>query len=103
MSKTTIDELLNEAVTQGMIAMQLSMGDGEPGRREKVLKDTKQALKKVMLDIVGEDEEQDWDIDENYCMACGHQPTDGSRVCICIFNNKLRAKQRKAIEREFSI
>ena len=49
MSVDTIDELMDEAVTQGMIAMQLSMGDGLPGRHDKVIKKTKASLHSLLI------------------------------------------------------
>lgn len=49
MSVDTIDELMDEAVTQGMIAMQLSMGDGLPGRHDKVIKKTKASLYSLLI------------------------------------------------------
>lgn len=48
-SVDTINELMDEAVTQGMIAMQLSMGDGLPGRHDKVIEKTKAKLHSLLI------------------------------------------------------
>lgn len=45
-----IEEIVSEAIIQGMIAMQRSMSDGKPGRHEKVIKDCIIALKELIVE-----------------------------------------------------
>lgn len=88
----SIDDLVNEAVTQGMIAMQLSMSDGEPGRHKKVLRDTKRAFKKAVLYVIGDDEDE--------LSQWAYNKADETQKIVIqgrIHNNSLRAEQRKRL------
>ena len=50
-----------------------------------------------MLKIVGGDIRQEWNEEDGFCERCGHQPTDDTRNCICVFVNNSRVMLRKAI------
>lgn len=48
-SVDTMDEMLNQFIIDGMIAMQLSMHDGEPGRHDKAVKDAKARFHSLLI------------------------------------------------------
>lgn len=51
----------------------------------------------IETEIIGADAKQVWDEEAMFCETCAFQPTDTTLNCICIFNNKLKAKQRSRL------
>lgn len=52
----------------------------------------------VVEQAIGENETPDWDDEYNMCNTCEFERTDDSKDCLCRIRNKLRERQRKAIQ-----
>jgi hypothetical protein len=58
------------------------------------------AVRQFVVDIIGEDEESDFEVGgefNDFCNKCDFIPTDDTTHCICYYRNKLRAEQRKQL------
>ena len=54
-------------------------------------------LAEVRERVVGEKTSPNFDNEYGYCINCEFQPTDGTKHCLCYYDEKLRKKQRKAL------
>ena len=55
------------------------------------------AIQSLVLDLIGPNEQSDWDPDAEFCRQCGFQPTDGAD-CICSYRNNLRQALREGVK-----
>lgn len=49
-------------------------------------------------EAIGQDEKPLWDEESSFCDKCEFERTDDSRDCLCVIRNKLRKKQRAALD-----
>ena len=54
-------------------------------------------LAEVRERVVGEKTSPNFDNEYGYCDSCEFQPTDGTKHCLCYYDEKLRKKQRTAL------
>jgi hypothetical protein len=54
-------------------------------------------LAEVRERVVGEKTSPNFDNEYGYCDNCDFQPTDGTKHCLCYYDEKLRKKQRAAL------
>src|SRR5690606_14465662 len=54
-------------------------------------------LAEVRERVVGEKTFANFDNEYGYCINCEFQPTDGTKHCLCYYDEKLRKKQRTAL------
>lgn len=72
--------------------------DYKAKEKDPCISAAQQEIEALMLDIIGEDEQQIWDEEGSWCEHCEFQPTDDTKNCICIFRNRLRAEQRAKLK-----
>ena len=56
------------------------------------------AYAEAMNEVIGEDVKPDFDDDDWFCQRCSFSPTDGSKDCICKYNNRLKRRQRQRLK-----
>ena len=54
-------------------------------------------LAEVRERVIGEKIAPNFDNEYGYCDNCEFQPTDGTRHCLCYYDEKLRKKQRAVL------
>ena len=72
-------------------------GTADNKKLARLSQTAKQQIKALVLELIGEDETQEFEPEYGFCDTCEFEPTDDTKHCICYYRNQLREEIRKSV------